>query len=74
MGLQKQKYKVSDDHPRYDGQGADCDILVSPPPSSYDLFLPEEIAIQVKWKQGIDDNDVEGIRQIIKWTELHGNT
>ena len=67
-----QNYNIIEDHPRFDGQGADCDILVSPPSSRYDLFLPEQIAVQVKWKQGIDHDDVEGIRQIIKWENLHG--
>ena len=75
--FREQGYTVSKDHPRYDGQGADCDILVSLPPSRYDIFLPrsrsEEIAVQVKWKQGIDHNDVEALQQIIKWTDLYGN-
>ena len=73
--FKEQGYDVKEDRPRYDGQGADCDILVSLPSSHYDLFLPkEEIAIQVKCKQGIDDNDVEAIQQIINWTDLYRNT
>ena len=34
-------------HRRYDGKGADADILVSPPANPYGLFLPTEIAVQV---------------------------
>ena len=70
----EQGYDVKDGHRRHDGQGADCDILVSLPSSPHDLFLPkEEIAIQVKCKQEIDHNDVEAIQQIIKWTDRYGN-
>jgi len=66
QAFREQGYKIVEGHPRYNGQGADCDILASLPPSRHDLFLPEEVAVQVKWKQGIDHNDVEGIRQIIE--------
>ena len=52
-----------------DGQGGDADLLVSPPPSPYSLFLPAKIAVQMKWKQGKDHGDEEAVRQIVKWAE-----
>ena len=60
-------------HPRYDGQGADADILVSPPASPHGLFLPSRIAVQVKWKEGVDQYDVESVRQIVDWAEWIGS-
>jgi len=61
-------------HRRYDGQGADADMLVSPPASRHSFFLPSEIAVQVKWRQGEDLNDVNSVQQIIQWSEsLGGN-
>ncbi len=60
-------------HQRFDGQGADADILVSPPASPYGLFLPGEIAVQVKWKQGVDEDDEQSVRQIVRWAEAQGS-
>lgn len=52
-----------------DGQGGDADLIVKPPASPYSLFLPAEIAVQMKWKQGTDPDDEEAVRQIVKWAE-----
>ena len=60
-------------HRRYDGKGADADILVSPPANPYGLFLPKEIAVQVKWKQGVDEDDEKSVMQIINWAESEGS-
>ena len=54
---------------RYDREGGDADIVVSPPATPYGLFLPGEIAVQVKWKQGVDENDEESVKQIEKWAK-----
>ena len=59
-------------HQRFDCQGADADILVSPPASLYGLFLPAEIAVQVKWKQGLDEDDDEAVKQIDEWVKWQG--
>ena len=64
---------VIKDHRHFDRQGGDADILVSPPASPYGLFLPAEIAVQVKWKQGVDENDEESVRQIVKWAKSEGS-
>ena len=66
QAFRDQGYTIMD-HPRYDGQGADADILVSPPASPYGLFLPSTIAVQVKWKEGVDQYDVEAVKQIVDW-------
>ena len=58
---------------RYDGQGGDVDMLVSPPTSPYGVFLPGEIAVQVKWKQGVDKDDVNAVLQIIQWAKSQGS-
>lgn len=55
---------------RYDREGADADMVLLPPRHRHDLSLPTEIAAQVKWKQGIDQNDVEAVRQIVKWARF----
>ena len=60
-------------HRHYDGQGADADILVSPPASRYGVFLPGKIAVQVKWKQGVDEDDSYAVSQIIKWAKSQGS-
>ena len=39
------------------------------PPAGHGLFLPAEIAVQVKWKQGIGKNDEEAVRQIVGLTK-----
>ena len=61
------------EHRRFDRQGGDADILVSPPASPYGVFLPGEIAVQIKWIQGIDENDKKAVLQIIKWAESQGS-
>ena len=61
-----QGYEVLD-YRRYDGEGGDMDMVVSPPPSRHGTFLPTEIAVQVKWKQGVDDGDAWAVEQIDRW-------
>ena len=65
--LQEQGYEMLN-HRKYSGKGDDADMLVAPP-ASHSLFQRENIAIQVKWKQGEDQNDVYAVNQIIDWTE-----
>ena len=67
QAFHEQHYEVKD-HLHYDGRGGDVDILVSPP-ARHGLFQPEEIAVQVKWKQGVDSHDADAVEQIIKWAE-----
>lgn len=57
-------------HRRYDSEGGDADILMSMPPNPYEAFLPEqkEIAVQVKWKKGVDEDDLQAVDQIVKWS------
>lgn len=66
QALIDQGYKPVPGHPHYDRQGGDADILVSPPAGP---FLPGEIAVQVKWKQGEDRRDEQAVSQIKKWAE-----
>ena len=68
QGYQIKHYK------RYDSKGSDMDMVVSPPPSPHGAFLPAEIAVQVKWKQGRDDDDVKAVKQIADWAEWQGST
>ena len=68
-----QGYQVKD-YNRYDGKGSDMDMVVSPPPSRHGPFLPAEIAVQVKWKQGRDEDDVKAVKQIADWAEWQGST
>ena len=56
-------------HRRYDRKGADADMLVSPPATHHSFFLPSKIAVQVKWKQGVDENDVQSVQQILNWVK-----
>ena len=70
----EQGYQVIKDYNRYDGEGSDMDMVVSPPPSRHGPFLPAEIAVQVKWKQGRDEDDVEAVKQIVRWAEWQGST
>ena len=58
---------------RFDGQGGDADIVVAPPASPHSLFLPGEIAVQVKWKQGRDEDDEKAVQQIVDWAESQGS-
>ncbi|MCY4305535.1 MAG: restriction endonuclease [Aestuariivita sp.] len=53
---------------RFDGEGGDIDMLFSPP-LGHALFLPSEISVQVKWKQGKDQNDDEAVKQVIQWAK-----
>ncbi|MDA8011793.1 MAG: restriction endonuclease [Gammaproteobacteria bacterium] len=53
----------------FDRKGGDADIVVSPPNNIHSLFMPQEIAVQVKWKKGIDQNDVQAVEQLVKWRE-----
>ena len=72
QAFRDQGYEVKD-HPHYDGRGGDVDILVSPPLDRFRLFLPdvgEPIAVQVKWKQGVDLDDEDAIRQIVEGVKL----
>ena len=64
--FREQGYQVKDDHRHYDRQGGDADIVVSPP-AGHGFFQPEEIAVQVKWKQGLDTDDTGAVEQIVKW-------
>ena len=68
-----QGYQVKD-YKRYDGEGSDVDMVVTPPLSKHAPFLPEEIAVQVKWKQGIDQDDAEAVEQIGRWAEWQDST
>ncbi len=60
---------VTEKYRRYDGRGSDVDIIVRPPSNIDSLFMPQEIAVQVKWKQGIDENDVSAVNQLVSWNE-----
>ena len=51
---------------QYDRKGGDVDLVVQPL-GSQGLFLPDEIAVQVKWKHGTDYDDVTAIVQIERW-------
>lgn len=68
-----QGYKVKA-YKRYDGEGGDMDMVGSPPPSRHGPFLPAEIAVQVKLKQGIDEDDARAVAQIGRWAEWQGST
>ena len=72
QAFRDQGYTVKD-HRRFNREGADVDILVSPPASPFGLFLPSEIAVQAKWKQGIDHSDVDAIGQVVQWVEWTGS-
>lgn len=68
-----QGYQVKD-YKRYDGEGSDMDMVVTPPLSKHAPFLPQEIAVQVKWKQGIDQDDAWAVEQIGRWAKWQGST
>ena len=72
QAFEDQGYTIKN-HRRFDGQGGDADILVSPPASPYGVFLPGEIAVQVKWKQDIDKQDTYAISQLMQWAESQGS-
>ncbi|MDE0443025.1 MAG: restriction endonuclease [Gammaproteobacteria bacterium] len=61
-------YEVKE-YRRYDGEGGDMDMVVAPPQSRHGMFLPTEIAVQVKWKQGVDEDDAWAAAQIDRWAE-----
>lgn len=68
--FENQGYEVIKNYRHYDGKGADADIVVRPPSNhAYSLFMPTEIAVQVKWKQGIDSDDVHAVKQLVAWKE-----
>lgn len=67
LGYQVKNYK------RYDGEGSDMDMVVSPPLSLHTPFQPAEIAVQVKWKQGVDEEDKWAVEQIRRWAEWQGS-
>lgn len=66
--FKNQGYKILS-YTRYRGDGSDVDMVVEPPSSPYSLFMPQEIAVQVKWKQGQDEDDVHAVEQLLKWNE-----
>ena len=72
QAFRDQGYAIKD-HRHFDRQGGDADILVSPPENPYRLFLPAEIAVQVKWKQGVDEDDEGSVWQIVQWAESEGS-
>ena len=72
QAFQDQGYTIIK-HRHFDSQGGDADILVLPPASPYRVFLPGEIAVQVKWKQDIDKKDTYAISQIMQWAESQGS-
>lgn len=63
-----QGYELKD-YGRFDGEGGDTDMVLSPPPSRHSVFLPTEIAVQVKWKQGVDEGDAWAVEQIHRWAQ-----
>ena len=71
--FQNQGYKIKWSR-RFDGKGGDIDLLVTPPPSPHELFSPSEIAVQVKWKQGKDENEEEAVEQVIQWAKSQNST
>ena len=68
QAFRDQGYQVQD-RERPDGKGGDVDILVTPPARPYGLFLPDEIAVQVKWRQGVDEYGEQAVRQIVDWAD-----
>ena len=75
QAFRDQGYEVKE-HRHYDRKGGDIDILVSPPIDRYRLFLPEigdPIAVQVKWKQGVDQHDEHAVKQIVDGVKFLGN-
>ena len=72
QAFRDQGYEVKAQH-SFDGRGGDADIVVAPPASPYGLFLPDEIAVQVKWKQEVDKGDVQAVRQIVDWSKSEGS-
>ena len=71
QAFRDQGYTIKD-HRHFDCQWPACDILVSPPASSYGLFLPAEIAVQVKWRQDLDEYDDKAVKQIVSYVEWQG--
>ncbi|MXW38120.1 MAG: restriction endonuclease [Acidobacteria bacterium] len=67
QAFREQGYEVKQ-HRHHDGQGDDADIVVSPP-ARHGLLQPEEVAVQVKWKEGVDANDEAAVDQIVKWAK-----
>ena len=68
--FKNQGYTVEEQYRTFNRKGGDVDIVVSPPSKNYRLFMPQEIAVQVKWKQGIDRDDAHAVEQLVKWEEI----
>lgn len=68
QAFENQGYEVLP-YARYRGDGGDVDMVVQPPSSRYSLFMPQEIAVQVKWKKDQDEDDVHAVEQLLKWKE-----
>lgn len=70
VAFESRGFKIVPGYRRHDGKGADVDLVVSPQTSFvHSQFMPEEIAVQVKWNQGIHGDDVKAVDQLIKWNE-----
>ena len=68
--FENQGYEIlNGQYSRYNRKGGDVDIIVRPPSNIYGIFMPQEIAVQVKWKQGVDQEDVHAVRQLVDWNE-----
>ncbi len=67
QAFEDQGYKFEPSR-RFTPEGGDIDMLFSPP-LSHAPFETSQIAVQVKWKQGEDQNDEEAIEQVIKWVD-----
>ena len=68
QAFKNQGYEVLH-YARYRGDGGDVDMVVRLPSSRYSLFMPQEIAVQVKWKKGQDEDDAHAVEQLLKWRE-----
>ena len=70
LAFKNQGYEIIHDCKQSDGKDADVYILVRPPNNNLGLFMPQEIAVQVKkWKQGTDYDNVKAINQLAQWAE-----
>ncbi len=63
QGYRQQPYR------QWNKQGGDADMVFAPPETIYSLFMPGEVIVQVKWKQGKDRDDLDGVEQLEKWNE-----
>jgi len=67
--FEKRGYNL-ENYRTFDGQGGDADMVVSPPSNNHILFMPQKIAVQVKWKSGVDQNDINAVEQLLVWDEI----